>query len=327
MQRVWSFLARLSPWLLIAGLGYAAVFVKIDVKTTSMAQPLVEQRDQFLGGADDGERYWFVGQDGALLSMDVKTRQWQRTRLEPRDNLQAIAASDVGILVAVGNDGRLWARGSDEQWTAQLLPLSDIARKLVDVAFLDGHFWVVGEMGALFRGSADGKAWLRMRGQEDIAFNRIRSGPGGSLWIAAEGGRLLRSHDAGANWDVVELGSESLQSVAFVGDIGVIVGNRGHVYRSENAGGDWKVVPEFTTDHLYDIAAGPDGWMVVGDHGAAFRAEHSAREWQHVRADGLGKSYYMRVLSAADKSVLIGHDIGQLAGLGDYQAWPTKGQP
>ena len=327
MARLWSVLARLSPWLLIAALGYAAIFVTIDVKTTSMAQPLIEQRDQFLGAVDDGQHYWFVGQDGALLTMDQQTQEWQRTLLEPRESLQGIAASDAGTLVVVGNDGRLWRRGTGEEWTTQELPLSDVARKLVDVAFLHGNFWVVGEMGAVFRGAEDGKSWTRMREEQDIAFNRIRSGPGHSLWITAEAGSLLRSDDDGLNWDLIDLDGESLQSIAFAGDLGVIVGNRGHIYRSDNAGHDWTLMPGITTDHLYDVAARPDGWIVAGDHGAVLNADRDAMTWQRVHADNLSKRYYMRVLAAKEKSVLVGHEIGQLAGPSAYRAWPAEGQP
>jgi photosystem II stability/assembly factor-like uncharacterized protein len=327
MKRVWGLLARVSPWVLIAGLGYAAVYVKVAVKPVPMTQPLIEQRDQFLGGVHDGARYWFVGQDGGVLSMDAKTRQWQREELKPRFNLQGIAAGDDGVLVVVGNDGRLWVRGRSEQWVGQVLPVGDIARKLIDVAFLNGSFWVVGEMGALFRGTADGQTWTRMREPEDVAFNRVRSGPGGSLWIAAESGRLLHSDDDGNTWQSIELDSESLQSIAFVGDVALVVGNRGHVYRSDNAGIDWKQVPGFTSDNLFDVTGGPDGWMVVGDHGAVFTAGLNPQEWQNATARGLSKSYYMRVLASAHESVLIGHSIGRLAGNDTYESWPAGGHP
>ena len=327
MRRVWSSLARLSPWVLISGLGYAAIYVKVAVKPVPMTQPLIEQRDQFLGGVNDGGRYWFVGQDGGVLSMDAKTRRWQREELTPRSNLQGIAAGDHGVLVVAGNDGRLWVRDRGEQWVSQVLPVSDVARKLVDVAFLHGHFWVVGEMGALFRGSADGKTWTRMREPEDVAFNRVRSGPGGSLWIAAESGRLLHSADDGATWDSIELDSESLQSIAFVGDVALVVGNRGHVYRSDNQGVDWKLVPAFTSDNLFDVAGSADGWTVVGDHGAVFTAGPAHQQWQRATARTLGKSYYMRVLASANETVLVGHAIGRLAGNDSYEPWPQGVQP
>lgn len=327
MKTVWSVLARLSPWVLIAGLGYAAVYVKVAVTPTPMTQPLMEQRDQFLGGVQANGNYWFVGQDGSVLSMDGTTGQWQREALEPRFNLQGIAASTDGVLVVAGNDARLWVRGSDGQWAGQVLPVGDVARKLIDVAFLNGNFWVVGEMGALFRGTADGQTWTRVRDPEDMAFNRVRSGPDGSLWIAAESGRLLHSDDDGASWQVIELNGESLQSIAFVGETGLAVGNRGHVYRSDNRGADWQLLPAFTTDNLFDVAGGAQGWTVVGDHGSVFAAGPGSLEWQRATASGLSKSYYMRVLANAQDAVLVGHTLGRLAGLDSYEPWPAGDQP
>ncbi len=327
MKLALSWLARLSPWALIAGLGYAAIYVKVAVKPLPMTQPLVEQRDQFLAGVNGGSHYWFVGQDGAVLSMDAKTRQWERVALTPRANLQGIAASGDGVLVVVGNDARLWVRGHDEKWVEQILPVGDVARKLIDVAFMNGSFWIVGEMGAVFRGTADGRTWTRMREPEDVAFNRVRPGPDGSLWIAAESGRLLHSEDDGSSWETSELGSESLQSIAFVGDIALAVGNRGFVYRSDNKGLDWEQLPSFTSDNLFDVGGGSAGWTIVGDHGSVFTANADAHAWQRATARDLSKLYYMRVLASAHGAVLIGHTIGLLSGKDTYQSWPAGDQP
>lgn len=321
-DRISSLLARLSPWAIIAALAYAALFVEVDVATESMAQPLAENRDLFFGAAASGGRLWFVGQGGAVLSMDEASRKWQRMQLSPVTNLQGIAASDAGVLVAVGNGGRYWLRGVDERWTSQTLPVGDVGNKLLDVAFFAGHFWIVGEMGALFRGDAQGAGWQRLRDADDVAFNRIRPGPDGSIWIAAEFGRLLHSRDGGATWSVSELGSESLQSIAFTGAEGIVVGNRGQAFHSADGGASWQPVERFTTEHLYDVLARPDGWLAVGDRGAVFAGDRSAEHWQVLHPKGLGKGYQVRLLASREGEVLVGRGLGLLGADDAFRAWP-----
>lgn len=327
LDRFTHFAARLSPWVVIAGLAYAAVFVEVDVSTEPMPQPFVEGRDLFFGGTAAGGRLWFVGQDGALLSMDETSRQWQRTQMQPVANLQAIAASDKGVLVAVGNGGRYWVRNGDGPWTTQVLPVGEVGNKLVDVAFFHGRFWIVGEMGALFRSDADGANWTRLRDADDVAFNRIRPGPRGSVWIAAEFGRLLHSEDDGATWLSQDLGEESLQSIAFAGDDGVVVGNRGQAFHTTDGGSRWQPVAPFTSEHLYDVLAQAGGWLTLGDRGVLFAGEGGTARWRALAPDGFGKAYHVRLVAAGDGNVAVGRGIGLLETDGNYRRWPEGVQP
>ncbi len=324
LDRISSIAARLSPWLVIGGLIYAALFVHVDVATGTMPQPLVEGRDFFFGGTVADQRLWFVGQAGAVLSMDESSKRWERSQLQPIANLQGIAASDAGVLVAVGNGGRCWVRGKDGAWAPQSLPVGDVGNKLIDVAFFDGYFWIVGEMGALFRADANGMDWTRLRDADDVAFNRVRPGPNGSIWVAAEFGHLLHSRDGGATWTSVQLGKESLQSIAFSGEEGLVVGNRGQAFRSTDGGETWQPVPAFTNEHLYDVIARSDGWLAAGDRGALFSASPDAAHWRPLAPSGSGKSYRTRLLAVHGGDVLIGRGIGLLGNDDNYRSWPAE---
>lgn len=323
LERLSSFAARLAPWAIIGGLAYAAVFVKVDVEADAMPQPLIEQRDQFFGATDADGILWFVGQGGSTLMSDPSTEGgWQRAQLSPPLNLQGIAASDAGVLVAVGNDGRVFVRQGDGAWTASRLPVDDVGAKLLDVAFFDGAFWIVGEMGALFRGNASGDGWTRLREADDVAFNRIRRGPGGTIWIPAEFGRLLSSDDGGKHWESIELGSESLQSIAFSGERGVVVGNRGEAFATDDGGVTWALVSTPGEEHLYDVIARGEGWLAAGDRGALFAVSADGRRWQALAPEGLGKSYIARALAVGNGVVLAGRGLGLLTEEGRYRAWP-----
>lgn len=303
-----SWLARLSPWGLIAGLAYAAVFIKPSVDAAPLLQPVVEQRDMFFGAAGDMTSFWVVGQDGAVLHGVEGATRWSREMLPGRRNLQAVAVSPEGVVVAVGNHGDLWFRVPGKAWRNTPLPVSDIGGKLMDVAFIGRHFWVVGEMGALFRSGPGADTWERIGEEQDVAFNAIRQGLGNDLWIAAEFGRLLRSRDGGLSWTTQELGSESLRSVSFAGQVGVAVGNAGHVYVSQDGGDSWKATSRFTSDHLRDVVVEDGLWSVVGDNGAYFQSRKPTGGWVDTALEfgGLGKGYFTRVLPVAGGSLLVG---------------------
>ncbi|MCY1354594.1 Ycf48-like protein [compost metagenome] len=305
-------IGRLSPWVLIAGLAYAAVFVKPSANGAPLSQPVLERRDMFFGAAGDLASSWVVGQDGAILHGVDGATQWSREVLPTRTNLQAVAVSPAGVVVAVGNLGDLWLKAPGQAWSHAPLPVGEVGGKLLDVAFIDGHFWVSGEMGVLFRAGPDAGNWERLGDEQDVGFNAIRPGTGGDLWIAAEFGRLLRSRDGGQSWSTLELGSESLRAVAFEGQVGVAVGNAGHAYVSRDGGDSWNAVAPFTTDHLHDVVVKEGLWSVVGDHGVYFQSRTPSEAWQDVAPAGLSKGYFTRVLPVAGGNLLVGQQLAMI---------------
>ncbi|UTW08923.1 WD40/YVTN/BNR-like repeat-containing protein [Pseudomonas benzenivorans] len=317
--------ACLAPWMVIGSLAYAAVFIKPSVNPVPLDQPLLERRDAFFDGAVLGERLWVVGQNGALLSSLDAGASWTREELPARSNLQSIAVSDKGRQVVVGNQGRLWTRLGSEPWQSQGLVVSDLAGKLLSISFIDGHFWAVGEMGALFRGDADAAHWEAMGVGEDVTFNSIRAGVEGDLWITAEFGRLLRSRDGGVTWSIQELGSESLRALVFDDHTGIAVGNQGQAFISTDGGDTWQAVKRFTREHLFDVTVHRGEWLATGDRGALFRSREPAGTWQSWTPNGLDKSYHSRLLDTADGVVLIGHQLGLLR-QDDLRLWPREQQ-
>ncbi|MEQ6328893.1 YCF48-related protein [Pseudomonas chengduensis] len=297
--------------MLIAGLAYAAVFVKPSANGAPLLQPVVESRDMFFGAAGDRSSLWVVGQDGAVLHGVDDASRWSREVLPNRSNLQAVAVSPEGVVVTVGNQGDLWLRTPGHGWRNAPLPVGEFGGKLLDVAYIGDHFWVVGEMGALFRASPGAGTWERMTEEQDVAFNAIRPGAGDDLWIAAEFGRLLHSRDGGRTWSTQELGSESLRALAFDGQAGVAVGNAGHLYLTENGGDDWRAVTPFTSDHLHDVTVQGGLWRVVGDNGTYFQSNKPGSGWKNAAIDfgELGKGYLTRILPLEGGDLLVGRQL------------------
>lgn len=224
VAKVLGMTAQVAPWAIVGSLAYAAAFIKPGVEPLPLPQPLNEPRDRFYDvSASEPGRYWFAGNNGLVLEAGGALDDWRRHVMPQEVNLQGIASADNGTVLVVGNAGWTFRHRGDGDWEPLQLPVSDIAGKLIEVTWIDGHFWAIGEMGAVFRSNSRATQWKNLSIEGDVALNDI-AGAGDKLWIAAEFGTLYHSRDKGQTWQGQELGYESLRSVAFHGQDGVIVG-------------------------------------------------------------------------------------------------------
>lgn len=319
-----SWFGRLSPWLLIASLAYAAAFIEMKVDQSPLDQQLVEPRDRFYGGASQGDLSWFVGGEGVVLQTLDAGQSWERIDLPGRQNMQATAVSAEGVRVIVGNQGRVYTQQTlSEDWVGYNLPVPEWAGKLMTVEFFDNHFWVAGEMGALFRLDASGREWVDLSLDEDLSLNGITRSASGRYWIAAEFGTLMNSDDRGQSWQRQTLAEESLRQVHFLDDQAVAVGNRGLLLASTDDGETWQTLPAVTTDHLFDVIYFDGRWLVSADQGQVFTATKVTGPWEHREVSGIDKTYFTQWVPTSAGLALAGQRLG-LVSNGQWQPWPTE---
>lgn len=315
-----GWVARIAPWAIVAGLGCVAAFVQPTVEPLPLPQPLVEPRDHFLDVAGDGAgALWFAGNAGTVLSRDADG-EWHRHELDRPVNLQGVARGG-GRMVAVGNQG--WVFTNDGQgWSATQLPVSDYAGKLIGVNYLNGAFWITGEMGVVFRGDGQGD-WRALSLDTDVALNDIARAEDGRLWIAAEFGNLFHSDDRGRTWQRRELQGETLQAVAFHGPRGVAVGNQGHIYFTGDSGVSWQAEESGTREHLYDVVYDGRRWLAVGAGGVLLVSEQGL-DWSPLKVRGFSNSYHTRALPLESGGLVVaGEDLGVVR-RGTWTAWPVE---
>lgn len=319
-----NWFGRLSPWLLIASLAYAAAFIEMKVDQSPLDRQLVEPRDRFYAGASQGELSWFVGGDGVVLQTHDAGQSWERIDLPGRQNMQSTAISPDGVRVIVGNQGRVYTQEAQiDDWYGYNLPVPEWAGKLMGVEFFDDHFWVVGEMGALFRLDASGKHWVDLSLDEDLSLNGLARSDSGRYWIAAEFGTLLYSDDQGQTWQRQTLADESLRQVHFHNDQALVVGNRGLLLASNDGGENWQTLPPPTTEHLFDAIYFDDRWMVSADQGQVFAAVAVTGPWVLREVEGIDKTYFTQWVPTAAGLALAGQRLG-LVSNGQWQPWPTE---
>ena len=237
-----------------------------------------------------GERMVAVGERGHVLLSDDHGATWRQAKSVPtRDMLTAVYFADSGYGWAVGHDetilntvdgGETWTRSHFAPETQQ--PLLDLwfANRVSGIA--------VGAYGAYLTTNDGGRHWTSSKFSPppaprtskdgaanaadgdvppDYHLNRI-VGVGNRLYIAAEAGQLYRSDDRGATWRVLPSPYE--------GSLFGLLPIRGDGLLAFGLRG-----------HLYKSADGGENWMQIESHTTAMLTDAIAVNDLRVVIGGL----------------------------------------
>lgn len=330
MARLIKFGLSIMPWLIIAGLLWAGIFIKPKPAGSTVEPPVIERHDAFFGIASpEPKQLWAVGNNGKIIHSADDGASWVAQKVTGAPHLQDIAAWDARRLVAVGNGGMVFTTDDGgTQWQGQNIGFLRVGlNKLLRIkAFPDGQAWAVGEMGALLQSSDFGKTWERRRDEQDTAFNDVLMINDKQGWVVGEAGSMLHTVDGGRSWDALTpTVRSSLMAVAFRdSQNGVAVGLEGVILVTRDAGKTWAQFsamrqgpnPGAQKLHLYDVVWDQERnkWFAVGDQGIYASADASAAEWHGGKLDPQERAWHTRIASAHGRFFLAGATIGEWAG-------------
>lgn len=306
----------LAPLLLIAGLLYAAFFVKPTVSTAAFAAPSI-QRGEFMYGvtAPAADLLWAAGSSGKVWRSEDGAKSWALQATPSRMNLQDIAAWNPKQAVAVGDAGVvLRTEDGGLNWLAVEVPLASLSNKLMRVRlFEDGSAWTVGEGGSVLRSGDFGRQWQRVHGEADQAWNDIHQ-QGERIWLAGEFGRIEVSKDGAKTWASMSSPVKtSLMAIAFRdANHGVAVGVEGVILVTRDGGAKWIEVPKVSREHLFDLLWDGAGWLAVGDKGVLLRADAQAMSWQFGHVAEGERAWHTKLISSGKNYVLAGEKLSLL---------------
>jgi photosystem II stability/assembly factor-like uncharacterized protein len=198
-----------------------------------------------------GQRLVAVGERGHVVLSDDGGESWRQASSVPvQATLTEVFFVDARQGWAVGHDAVvLHTADAGETWELQHRATEEEA-PLLSVWFEDERRGLaVGAFGLMLETGNRGRTWERRwlagepltaeaRDAEDPHLNHLFSGPGGTLFVAAEFGAVFRSRDRGRSWERLQ----SPYSGSLWGGLGLddgamlVFGMRGHVLRSDDQG-------------------------------------------------------------------------------------------
>ena len=322
-----------APWLFIAGLLWAAIFVRPQPLGSTVQPPLIEERDAFFGATlPTADVAWMVGSDGKILRSEDGLATWTRQDAATQEHLQHVAAWSADRAVAVGNNGvALYTQDGGASWHLGDAPRSEIANKLLRVRTVgEAEAWAVGEMGALLHTQDGGASWARAMPEKDLAWADISFNGTGVSMLVGEFGEMRRSIDGGQTWETLTPKVESsLTSVAFAEEgQGVAVGLEGVILTTTDHGETWAQVNSPTEFHLFDVVWDADSqrWLAVGDQGTWVVGQIDG-EWESGRISQNSMPWLMDVQPVDGGALMVGAQVGVWEGpAGAWRQFTSNGE-
>jgi len=260
----------------------------------------------------DAQHGWAVGASGLILRTTDGGKTWTRQKSplpEPRhlfkvdaiDANTAWAVGDWGAIVSTSDGGATWKDRSLGILTVKTEETPDRATMLLtedvilnDVQFPDAqHGFIVGEFGTLLATADGGATWARRDLGTDQTIFGLTFATRERGWLVGIDGMVMRTTDGGVTWDM-QLGSRERQmlddvdflaamdnpglyAIAVEGKYGVIVGDAGTLFVSNDGGDSWtrEQLPDDQLVWMRDVSllpgsrgflAGANGFVGVVDN-------------------------------------------------------------
>lgn len=189
-----------------------------------------------------------------------------------------VTFTQSGMGFAAGNSG--FEKGIIVRFLPdlQLQQVDSFPFAINDVAFVDDQLGYAVGYGALLQTKDGGASWQQLNLTDDN-YRALYIADRNNIWTVGFSGTIAHITDDGRAFKKVKNGQNPLSNtdryidITFSGDQGYIVGEKGVVLYSGDAGKHWKKMKKFTREDLHAVAIHPTDRSVffVGNHNVAFR--------------------------------------------------------
>ncbi|HSF57042.1 MAG TPA: YCF48-related protein [Candidatus Binatia bacterium] len=239
---------------------YGTILHTLDAGKKWSAQPS-GTTEHLLGLTSLGSQMWAVGSRGTILHTRDQGRSWLNASLPEDltfssvsfvDSTRGWTAGEFGVIFQTHDGGKTWAK---QKSPIEVSFASGESRNLFALLFPDRkNGFAFGLDGTILK-APGGSRWEIVRQKEtanhSVGANHLFAAAAfnGRLWAVGERGTLLRSELDGLSWRAASAQTPrvSLNGIAFGKDgWGLIVGNRGVILRTGDAGQTWnrlRIIP------------------------------------------------------------------------------------
>lgn len=245
-----------------------------------------------LAAARAGDRVVAAGERGKVFLSDDQGRTWRQAKTPTQSTLTAVYFRDAQHGWAVGHDAVILRTVDGGETWEQTHFAPEEQKPLLDVWFAGADKgYAVGAYGSFYESTDAGASWHPGKVLEgDRHLNALAQAADGKLFLAGEGGTLLRSPDGGRTWEPLASPYKgSFFGIRGAKDGSVLAfGLRGKVFRSADSGATWQPVDTGTQASLMGGSVLDDGSIVlVGQDGAILFSRDNGRSFAlQERADG-----------------------------------------
>lgn len=234
---------------------YGTVLHTSDGGKNWRAQPSGTMEHLFGSFWLDGNLGWVVGSRGTTLRTNDSGRSWRNLNVPGDFTFSAVSfvnethgwlVGEFGVIFQTRNGGTSWLK---QKSPVEVSFASGESRNLFALLFRGPKTGYSFGLDGLILNTRDGTRWQIERqvttGKKRAAANHLFAATefNGRIWTIGERGTLLQSDSQGDHWHQTrsEIPPVSLNGIAFGRDgLGLVVGNRGLVMRSEDGGTTWK---------------------------------------------------------------------------------------
>ena len=208
----------------------------------------------------DANTVWVVGNAGRILKTSDGGSTWGAQASGITSNLNALIVADANTAWAVGVNGViLYTSDGGATWTPQISGVTIDLNGGVSLG--GGNVWIVGgdaeakpsrnTSGVVLHSSDGGAAWSANTAipNANARFNAIRALDANTLLIAASGGNLWKTANAGVGWSRMGMASFELMSLhLFDANNMWVVGDGGTIRKTSDGGLTWADQSRRTTE-------------------------------------------------------------------------------
>ena len=209
---------------------------------------------------------------------------WIQMREDGEDILYTIECLDANVVVAAGSNG-LILRSSDAGATWTQLP-SGATDNLRRVRWYSPQLGVMlGNGGVALKSTDAGVSWKPMNSGTSDALLDIHFFDDQNWFAVGRGARIITTSDGGATWEDGGSGLNNYNEIAFRGDFGIIIGNKGTIRVTNDGGAKWRSRDSPVNVELTSVSIGDDSTAVIaGINGTILRTSDYGRTWDEVQA-------------------------------------------